>query len=79
MKKITLLIAYWLFSLYPPVELTRYILVYEKNYGREWQFQFEIYFIWVCYILAQVLVGLVIWTKVEDNKIKPPTLGGRNE
>lgn len=66
MKRILLLILFWLASLYPPVELTRYILAYENLYGFKPGFQFEILFIWIGYVIMMTLFGLILYTNWED-------------
>jgi len=66
MKKRFCIVLFWLLSLYPPAELTRYILAYEKTYGFMPQFKFELWFIWIGYALMMTLFNLILWTKFED-------------
>ena len=66
MKKWVCIALFWLLSLYPPAELTRYIIAFQNRYGYELQFKLEIYLIWISYALMMSLFGLILWTKWED-------------
>lgn len=68
-KKILCLILFWLFSLYPPVELTRVILVWVNDYGFAKDFLVELPFIWVGYTLMMLLFYIILFTKWEDTFI----------
>ncbi len=67
MKKVFCIILFCLFSIYPPAELTRYILAYEKAYGSAPAFKFELLSIWIWYIIAMILFNLILWTRWEDD------------
>ena len=66
--KIALLVAYAVLSLYPPIELTRYIHAYQKAFGHEPQFKGELTYVWAAYFVALALVILLIWTSVENRR-----------
>jgi len=51
-KKLVIL----LLTLYPICELTRYIIAYQKYYGWDSAFQFEIGIMWILYIIGMWLV-----------------------
>lgn len=47
-------------TLYAPIELTRVIIQFafvKRLWAGGWEFEFEIVFIWVCYISAMALVA----------------------
>ena len=66
MKKTIFIILFWLLSLYPPVELTRIILVWVSKYGYSDDFLVEIPFVWGGYALMMTLFSIILWTKWED-------------
>jgi len=66
MKKWFYIGFFILFSLYPPVELTRVILVWADEYGFAKDFLIEIPFIWMGYALMMILFSIILWTKGED-------------
>ena len=66
MKKVFLIIFFFLFSLYTPAELTRYIIAYKNFYGYAPGQRFEIWWIWIGYTAMMVFFNLILWTKWED-------------
>ncbi|KKN50755.1 hypothetical protein LCGC14_0629250 [marine sediment metagenome] len=55
-KQLFLLVI--ILTIYAPAELTRAIIVYTSM---EWQYIFEIAFIWVLYVAGVILAGVLIW------------------
>jgi len=66
--RILLISAFFLFSLYPPAELTRYIIAYTDYYGFEPGMKFEIWWIWIGWTGMMILFSLILWTNIEDLK-----------
>jgi len=66
LKRRLCIAAYFVGSLYSPVELSRYILQYQKTFGQAICFKYELLYIWFAYAVATTFFLLLLWTKWED-------------